>query len=215
MPESSFHFPSGWEAQEAARAAQLEAEAHKHPPYSFYFCGKIRHTDWRHQLLAFNQLRDTPYPLLAYRSGHAPVIQHGLGPNLHYAGPYFIGCDHGCYHGEGTHGAGVNKDTCCCDDGLEFPMPLGDFGAEVTQNCLFSIANASIVFAWLDNLSAYGSFAELGFAHGIGKPIWLAWPKPLPELWFLRQMASVIVIAENPSLAFRELLFSQLGRRLL
>src|SRR6266436_6202941 len=55
-----------------------------------------------------------------------------------------------------------------------------------------------------------GSFAELGFAHALGKPIWLTGPKPLPELWFIQQMATVTLIAESVSLAFRELLFTQL-----
>jgi nucleoside 2-deoxyribosyltransferase len=94
-------------------------------------------------------------------------------------------------------------------------MPFKDFATEVARNCLASISRTSIVFAWLDDLSTYGSFAELGFAHSLGKPIWLAWPKPLPQLWLIRQMATVTVIAENASLAFRELLFTQLNRSLL
>jgi nucleoside 2-deoxyribosyltransferase len=89
-------------------------------------------------------------------------------------------------------------------------MPFKDFAAEIARNCLCSISRASIVFAWL----AYGSFAEIGFAHSLGKPVWLAWPKPLPELWFIQQMATVSIIAQDASLAFRELLFSQLGRSL-
>src|SRR5438094_823554 len=101
MPSKTFAAKSleawhkDWLAKQAAHAAQIEAEARKHPPYSFYFCGKIGHTDWRHQIVSFD-LRSEPYPLYAYRSGQAPVIRHGLGPNLHYSGPYFIGCDHGC-----------------------------------------------------------------------------------------------------------------------
>ena len=94
-------------------------------------------------------------------------------------------------------------------------MPFKDFATEVSRNCLTSISRASIVFAWLDDLSAYGSFAEMGFAHALGKPIWLAWPKPLSDLWFIQQMATVTLIAESPSLAFRELLFNQLNRSLL
>jgi hypothetical protein len=204
-------------AQQADRAAQVEVEARKHPPHSFYLCGKIRHTDWRHQIVAFD-LRSEPYPLYAYRSGQAPVVRHGVGPNLHYSGPYFIGCDHGCYHGPNAHGVGVNKHTCCCeqfDDGPELPMPFQEFAPEVSRNCLTSISRASIVFAWIEDLSAYGSFAEPGFAHSLGKPIWLTWPKPLPDLWFLQSMAVVTVIAETAQLAFRELLFSQLNRSLL
>jgi hypothetical protein len=49
MPNSDIHIPADWAAEQAAKTAQLQAEARKHPPYSFYFCGKIRHTDWRRQ----------------------------------------------------------------------------------------------------------------------------------------------------------------------
>jgi hypothetical protein len=187
-------------------AAAIEKEAAKHPPHTFYFCGKIAHTDWRHRIL---DLRGVEYPLEAYRSGGTPIVEHGLGPGLHYGGPFFVGCDHGCYHGSNSHGAGCNKeDTCYCVDSVPREH-------EITGNSLRSIIGADIVFTWLDDLSAYGSFAELGIAYGLAHRIWLAWPKPLPDLWFIQQMASVTVVAESPQLAFRELLFTQLNRSLL
>ena len=216
------HDPSfeKWQAEcETKLQAQHEAtkrEAAKHLNYTFYFCGKISHTDWRHYVVDF-KLRDLLYPLNTYRRGNIPLIAHGLAPGLHYGGPFFIGCDHGCYHGENAHGAGVNKETCCYDsfdDGPNEPMVCKDFATEVAQNCLASLRSSDIIFAWLDDLSAYGSFAEIGAAHALGKQVWIGWPKPLPDLWFIKNWATVTVIAESATIAFRELLFSQLHRSL-
>jgi len=71
-----------------------------------------------------------------------------------------------------------------------------------------------IVFAWIDDLTAYGSLAELGFARALGKQIWLAWPNEFSDLWFIKEFASEVLIAESAELAFRELLFTKLGRSL-
>jgi hypothetical protein len=182
---------------------------------TFYLCGKIEKDDWRHQLVNY-ELRDEPYPLFAYRRG-APIIQDGLGKGLHYGGPFFIGCDHGCYHGPNSHGVSANSEHFCIeefDEGPQISPPFKEFSTEVTKNCLTSIAHASIIFAWIDDLSAYGSLAELGYARALKKPIWLAWPKPLPDLWFIWEMASVTIIAQTASSAFHELLATQLNIRL-
>src|SRR5262245_63114234 len=98
-----------WEAKQLKLQAEIEVEAARHPNYTFYFVGKIRHTDWRHRIF---DLRNIDYPWDAYISGSIPRIEHCLGPGLHYGGPFMIGCDHGCYHGQNSHGAGVNRDTC-------------------------------------------------------------------------------------------------------
>jgi nucleoside 2-deoxyribosyltransferase len=95
-------------------------------------------------------------------------------------------------------------------EGDEHPT-FGKYAAEVARNCLTSIAHSSVVFAWLDDPSAYGSLAELGYAHALKTPIWLAWPKPLKDLWFVQEMASAMIVAETATIAFRELLRTQKG----
>lgn len=194
-----------WAREAKLEATALDEEAKKYRQYTFYFCGKINHTDWRHTLL---NLRSEEYPLDDYRAGYSPVVHHGLGAGLHYGGPFFVACDHGCYHGDNSHGVGRHKQTC--EGGQSVPSNL-----EVVANSQISIATADIVFAWLDDLTAYGSFAELGFASALRKQIWIAWPKPLPDLWFIQQMATATVLADTAKLAFHQLLFSQLGPKLL
>jgi hypothetical protein len=202
-----------WEAKQRKLQAENEAEAARYPNYTFYFVGKIKHTGWRHKIL---DLRNTDYPWDAYISGASPRIDHGIAPGLRYGGPFTVACDHGCYHGPNTHGAGVNRSTCesgMCDANL--PCKYQSFATQIVANWLHSIASVDIVFAWIDDLTAYGSLAELGFAHAFGKQIWLAWPNELPDLWFINELASQVLIAENAELAFRELLFTKLGRSLL
>jgi hypothetical protein len=202
------------EIQEANKREheRLEREAAKYQPEIFYFCGKIAKNDWRHTLINLS-IRSTEYPLEQYRTGPLPIIPHAFGPALHYAGPFFVSCDHGCYHGPNSHGTAANRHAVTeWGNCLDCRLPHRD---EVMRNCCLSIRACSIVFAWLDDLSAYGSFAEIGLAYAEGKIIWLAWPKPLPDLWFLQTMATTTLIAENPKLAFRELLFTQLDRSFL
>jgi hypothetical protein len=64
---------------------------------------------------------------------------------------------------------------------------------------------------WIDDLTAYGSLAELGYAHALKTPIWLAWPKPIKDLWFVHEMATVVIVAETATIAFHELLRTQKG----
>ncbi len=195
---------------------------------TIYCCGKVSKNDWRHPLTDYD-LRDTDYPLLAYRRGEIPTIRDGLGRGLHYGGPFFIGCDHGCSHGPHTHGASANSEFVCNENydydenaesfhagkystyGSDEPPSIERHATEIAKNCLTSITHASVVFAWIDDLTAYGTFAELGYAHALKKPIWLAWPKPLKDLWFIREMATAVVEAETAKTAFSELLRKQKG----
>jgi hypothetical protein len=189
--------------QQAAEWAAFEKEAAKGPQSTFYFCGKIAKNDWRHTIV--RDLRGVDYPLADYRAGGAPIVRHALGVGLHYSGPFFVGCDHGCYHGSDTHGVGQGRETYDCA-GVYVPPEY-----EILANCRTSIAACDIVFARLDDLTAYGSFAEVGIAHALGKVIWIAWPRRLPDLWFIEQMATVVAMAERPELAFRKLLFNSRG----
>jgi hypothetical protein len=147
--------------QEAWRTEQekIAAEAAKHRNYTFYFCGKVKHTDWRHSIL---DLRDVSYPLDSYRLGQVTILSNELGPGLHYCGPFFVGCDHGCYHGPNSHGAAADTggyDDGAFDDEQRVPSRHKDWQTEIAFNCQISIRAADIIFAWLDDLTAFGTFA--------------------------------------------------------
>ena len=61
-------------------------------PQRVYIAGKISKCDFRHHIVA--GLKDHPFDQTEL-----------VTPGFIYVGPFFVSCDHGCYHGNGTHGA--------------------------------------------------------------------------------------------------------------
>ncbi len=79
----------------------------KEKPKSVYLAGKIARNDWRHRIVEDGN-----------KSVHSKLRNHSFeenGPYLNftfsdklfrYVGPFFVACDHSCYHGRTTHGVG-------------------------------------------------------------------------------------------------------------
>ncbi|MFF3912665.1 DUF559 domain-containing protein [Streptomyces sp. NPDC001852] len=182
---------------------------------SIYLAGKISSGDWRHDLLGW-QLRgawehddDTP-------SRSWPVIKKGVLDTFDYIGPYFISDDHGCGHGPGTHGCGA--DGCVpCYSYENLPKR-----SQVRELCLTAIDTADIVFAWLDDVTAYGTLVEIGYARGRGKNVVVAAPElphtfedlsghglgipdgPTNDLWFAFSCATRTLTAQTPREALQQ-----------
>ncbi|MFI9174886.1 DUF559 domain-containing protein [Streptomyces lincolnensis] len=193
---------------------------------SIYLAGKIGPSDWRHDLIGY-QLRgawevDDDNP-----SEPWPVLKRSVLGVFDYVGPYFVSDDHSCGHGPNTHGCG--NDGC---------VPCFTFGnlpkrTQVRELCLAAIDTADIVFAWLDDLTAYGTLVEIGYAKGRGKPIVIAAPE-MPgtygwlsdadevgmgiadsatnDLWFAFSCATSTITAATPNDALKRVvdLFPQL-----
>jgi len=194
----------------------------------FYVAGKIKAYDWRLSLSVDEPGRwgtrgveadysdagsrfDQGFPVQPF-SKHSGLLGH------HYTGPYFVRCDHACYHGPGDHGVGAESSGCLGGGHIS--------QARTARYCLQAIDRSDVVFAWLDDPSCYGTLFELGYAHAAGKPIWVAGPEPLPDLWFAQQhaarsywgardpVAAFTTMAKNPSLsdaALAELVRESLG----
>lgn len=62
-----------------------------------------------------------------------------------------------------THGFGASREDDIED---EFCWMPGVPAFEVVQRCLGSIEKADLFYAWLDDLSAFGTVAEIGYASG-------------------------------------------------
>lgn len=177
-----------------------------------YCAGKISKNDWRHQL--FPRIREVNQTF--YLDGlDAPHCIPSLGPFV-YCGPFFLSCDHGCAHGPNTHGlgadeAGFRHGVVC---GKEPPSR-----DEVVQRCLRWLRNSSVVFAWIDDATAYGTVAEIGYAVALGKPVCLYEPnegfRGEEHLWFARQMATTHATAPNAVTAFSRFTRSAVAQRLL
>jgi hypothetical protein len=82
---------------------------------------------------------------------------------------------------------------------------------------LFQIKRADILFAWLEDVTCYGSLVEIGIARAFDKEIWIGWPhgmatirdnkitsyEPKRDLWFAQSLADYSCIAPTAKQAFR------------
>lgn len=181
-----------------------------------YLAGKIAKSDWRHGI--FGDLRSS-----SPDSPPAPV------DGFAYAGPFFVSCDHGCYHGPGSHGVGAPSGKGCHS---------GDWGVGPASPthilCRDWLASSDFVFAYVDGPNPYGTILELGIAAALRIPVFLAFglpdprygtcdeatdPSPSPvdrldsvtaamrDMWLARRFAEECDVFGSPSLAwaaFRE-----------
>lgn len=135
-----------------------------------YLAGKIRKHCWRHQLV--NDLRE-------HHWGAGQLAQQ----DFNYVGPFFAGCDHGCYHGDGGHG---NVSGCSPDMDLE--------RYHVVKFCLDAITYADAVFCYVDAPDCHGTLVEIGWAYAKCVPVWIAFAPGLAQkddnpMWFASEWA--------------------------
>jgi hypothetical protein len=168
---------------------------------NIYLAGKVEHTCWRHTIV--KGLRESLHDVTsscAVSEGDLsddiefPILRKAIFGQHNYTGPYFIGCDHGCWHGGGSeHGLSVELDHGTIA-GVSRPV--------ITSLCLEAIEDADLVFAWINSNDCYGTIAELGYAKGQGKLIAIAGPHKIHDMWFVYEMADVAIIpADDPKSA--------------
>src|SRR5262249_34434933 len=165
---------------------------------TIYLAGKIKPAarDWRFQLVRGRidlgmddekRLFDPSY-----------VIEE---PLFFYGGPYYVACDHQCGHGTANHGVGASGDRAGCISGFwgdEQSTPRRVF--EVNRR---RIANANVVFAFIDELDCHGTLIELSMADELGKRIVVAFgenltTKDIRELWMARMCANAGLYVGKP-----------------
>jgi len=169
---------------------KIEAEKKTRDPipkqaehHSVYFAGPINMNDWRNR---FCYYRGLPGDSEAITSG----FQYKANDNITITGPFFISCDHGCYHGEGQHGMGAANGGC-----------MGNYFTrnDVFNICKAQINRAEIVFAYICCKDCYGTIAEIGYAHAIGKDVIVIFSDTelKEEMWFVDQMQRNTGIASD------------------
>lgn len=78
----------------------------------------------------------------------------------------------------------------------------------VATQCLGWVTHSNAVFAWITSLDAHGTYAEMGYAKGLGKPVFAAFDRDslndhqIRELWFIKQLADDSCVVRNPRTAF-------------
>jgi hypothetical protein len=140
-----------------------------------YLAGKIRKHCWRHQLIS--GLRNHSW-------GDGPLQQN----RFTYIGPFFIGCDHGCFHNKNSHGnVAIRGDNLCPgrDSNAEFDAPH----LEVANLCLDALLKADLVFCYIDAADCYGTLVEIGYAIAIDVPLVVAFAPSIAtsagnDFWF-------------------------------
>jgi very-short-patch-repair endonuclease len=185
---------------------------------SIYLAGKIHKDDWRQDTVtgireAWGDY-DYSAPAWSANDPHWPVLRLGVLGTFDYTGPYFVET---CTHGGCEQDEHRASSQCDAD-------PADRHGTR--NRCLGAINRSDIVFAWLDDLTAYGTLAEIGYAKGLGKKIIVASPElprtavalsydamegrehhgiGMEHLWFAFSLADTVIQAGTPDEALKEL----------
>src|SRR5262245_44160638 len=144
-----------------------------------YLAGKVRKNCWRNGVVdRFQEVMDglnrriCPSGLdwdeldRISRDFTFPVLKRAVFGRHDYVGPYFLGCDHGCWHGPGSHGLGGYGHGY---------HDLGELRREsVRDACLVALRRADLVFAWVDTPDCFGTIAEVGYARALGAEVVIA-----------------------------------------
>ena len=174
-----------------------------------YLAGKVSKNCWRHQMV--RGLRDV-HPewhcgdedSTARWGGHFPLLPRAVDGRHDHVGPYFVGCDHGCYHGHRTHGL-LYRPVAEASDGFT-PAQREAAGRRIHGLCLDAVDRCDLLYAWVDAPDCYGTVAEMAWARQRGKQVWVAGPQTYEELWFTYQFANLRLFGGGSALdAFRRL----------
>jgi hypothetical protein len=87
------------------------------------------------------------------------------------------------------------------------PAILGEHGVAIEDlagNCLQEVRAAHVVFAWIDRPDTIGTIAEIGAAHALNKPIFVASADEQlrQQFYFAHQLATISVIAPTAQSAW-------------
>ena len=138
-----------------------------------YLAGKINRNCWRHPLVP--GLREH-----VWEGGPIATNQ------FTYVGPFFVGCDHGCFHGAATHGA-LGEDGITLDD------------AElVISRCRDAVGICDVFLAFINEHKCYGTVAEIEQALNLNKLVVIALAPGMAspaenEFWFVTDRAPIVL----------------------
>jgi hypothetical protein len=223
-----------------------------------YFAGKIKKNCWRHDLFpglrnyfdpddalekdlnVYELVEEIQYDLHEFHETNEEklikIVNDFRGDpayKIKYSGPFFVGCDHGCFHGENSHGCGLNNITtenacgdlnlsvgCSCTD-LSYSIiekeEHVDMGYEISllkknvvESCIKSIKRSDFIFCWIDNTEIFGTLFELGVAKTLNIPIYMFIDESLKnskfdtDIWFSKINANVVEYVNDHEIAMEK-----------
>lgn len=177
-----------------------------------YLAGKISRDDWRKHIDGYRPFsmdaadivddendRNIHLDDFEKHFGELPVISKH--PYIQVTGPFFLSCDHGCYHGNKTHGVGAvewkdisgHGETCSGCSGYSFTRE------EVMQICLHQVHRSDMMFAYIDDPTCYGTLFEIGFAKSAGKTVVVMFDKQetADEMWFIAESVDAVFVLDT------------------
>lgn len=139
-----------------------------------YLAGPITDNHWRSCIIDERQVSDKEEYRFLEQEADSCII----------TGAHSISCDHRCYH-RGRHAATPNSEGYDC-------LGLNITNQDVWDACKSQIIKSDFVFAYIDNDHAHGTLAEIGFAVGVHKPVYILFKDAELEKthWFVETMAS-------------------------
>ena len=140
-----------------------------------YLAGKIRKHCWRHGLVS--GLRD--------HSWNDGVLQE---VDFAYVGPFFVGCDHGCFHNKNSHGAVAIRGVNACPS-RDVQAEFDGAHLEVANLCLGAVTKADMLFCYIDSKDCFGTLVEIGYALAHNVPVVIAFAQGVAseadnDFWF-------------------------------
>lgn len=164
--------------------------------FGVYLAGKVRGDgDWRYQVFpGLSRLSASDAIVVQWENRKPYVPSPPFGREHYYCGPYFSS-DH---EERQDHKAGLGHYTKHDADISR--------REDVFRMSTDAIDRADFVFAWLDDLTCYGTLVEIGYARAMGKPIYIGTPERVSgeiheHLWFALE-AGRAVCGDTPLAAF-------------
>lgn len=159
--------------------------------YNVYLAGKIDFNDWRGAFINYRNAGLWWFEDIDARPVESFISQRiAIDESATMTGPYFISCDHGCYHGEGKHGVGAEADE------HGYAGCMGQFleRKDVEYISRKQIDAADVVLAYINDPTCYGTLAEIGYARARNKYIIVVYASDelRESMWFVGEMANIV-----------------------
>ena len=150
-----------------------------------YLAGKIGKNDWRHKIV--RGLREICNDQDMHNGFGLkwPIMEKAIFQEHDYVGPYFIGCNHGCFHAKNGHGI---FQTRYCDTPFKYTQEW-EHKNKIIELCQKTISQCDLFFANIEDMTAYGTLVEIGMAKAMKIPIYIYIKdykknKVFKDIWF-------------------------------
>ena len=153
-----------------------------------YLAGKIEPNGWRQKII---DIRNNFFGEEKDKIRNGITIKYN--DHINITGPFFLSCDHSCYHGNNSHGVGLSSYNDCYGLSDHFTED------EVKHICLEQIKKSDVIFAYINDDTCYGTLYELGFAAALNKPILLLFDsnKRRKNMWFIANGAKMAMVQDK------------------